>query len=62
MTLAALGVDSLVTIEIRNLLKRSTGGLEFSTLEILGAGSIDALGGLVVKTLKQKYLKNDGGD
>ncbi|EHK97750.1 putative Phthiocerol synthesis polyketide synthase type I PpsC [Glarea lozoyensis 74030] len=59
-TLAALGVDSLVTIEIRNWMKRSFGGLEFSTLEILNAGTIEALGLLTIEGLKRKYEMKDG--
>lgn len=57
LTLAALGVDSLVTIEIRNWIKRSLGGVEFSTLELLAAGTIDALGVAVVKALKTKFMR-----
>lgn len=53
---AALGVDSLVTIEIRNWMKRSLGGIEISTLEILNAGSIATLGMLVIEALKKKFV------
>ena len=52
-TLSGLGVDSLVTIEIRNWWRRSL-GLEASTLEILGAGTIGGLAKLAVQGLKQK--------
>jgi NAD(P)-dependent dehydrogenase (short-subunit alcohol dehydrogenase family) len=58
LTLSALGVDSLVTIEIRNWMKRSLGA-ELSTLEVLGAGTIDVLGAAVVKALKVKSLKKE---
>ncbi|BCR95830.1 type I polyketide synthase [Aspergillus luchuensis] len=53
---AALGVDSLVTIEIRNWIKRSLGGIEISTLEILNAGSIATLGMSVIEALKKKFV------
>lgn len=52
-TLSGLGVDSLVTIEIRNWWRRSL-GLEASTLEILGAGTIRGLANLAVHGLKRK--------
>ncbi len=53
-SLRGLGVDSLVTIEIRNWWRRSL-GLEASTLEILGAGTIGGLAGLAVEGLKMKF-------
>jgi hypothetical protein len=53
-TLSALGVDSLVTLEIRNWWKRSL-GLETSTLEILGVGTIEGLAKLAVEGLKKKF-------
>ncbi|GJP94927.1 polyketide synthase [Aspergillus niger] len=56
VSLTALGVDSLVTIEIRNWMKRSLGGIEISTLEILNAGSIASLGRLVIEALKKKFI------
>ena len=52
-TLSGLGVDSLVTIEIRNWWRRSL-GVEVSTLEILGAGTISGLAALAVDGLKKK--------
>lgn len=52
-TLSGLGVDSLVTIEIRNWWRRSL-GLEISTLEILGAGTISGLAILAAEGLKRK--------
>lgn len=54
-SLAVLGVDSLVTIEIRNWMKRAFGEVEISTLEILNAGTIKALGALVIESLKKKF-------
>jgi hypothetical protein len=59
VTLNALGVDSLVTIEIRNWWRRSL-GVDVSTLEMLNAGSIDALGVLAIERLKAKYAAKDG--
>ncbi|OJJ74814.1 hypothetical protein ASPBRDRAFT_27810 [Aspergillus brasiliensis CBS 101740] len=56
VSLAALGVDSLVTIEIRNWMKRNLGGIEISTLEILNTGSIASLGRLVIEALKKKSV------
>ncbi|GLA61252.1 putative PKS/NRPS-like protein biosynthetic cluster [Aspergillus tubingensis] len=56
---AALGVDSLVTIEIRNWIKRSLGDIEISTLEILNAGSIATLGMLVIEALKKKFVSQN---
>ncbi|PYH39460.1 ketoacyl-synt-domain-containing protein [Aspergillus neoniger CBS 115656] len=53
---AALGIDSLVTIEIRNWMKRCLGGIEISTLEILNAGSIANLGMLIIEALKKKFV------
>jgi hypothetical protein len=52
-TLSGLGVDSLVTIEIRNWWRRTL-DLETSTLEILGAGTIIGLAKLAVEGLKKK--------
>lgn len=52
-TLTDLGVDSLLTIEIRNWWRRTL-GLEASTLDILGAGTITGLAKLAVHGLKSK--------
>jgi acyl carrier protein len=54
-TLADLGVDSLVTVEIRNWIKRTFGGLDISTMQMLQAGSLHALGALIVAGLKEKF-------
>ncbi|KAJ5056062.1 KR domain-containing protein [Bipolaris maydis] len=54
-SLTSLGVDSLVTIELRNWIKRSFGGLEFSTLEILDARTIEGLGRLTIDALKTRF-------
>jgi aryl carrier-like protein len=53
-SLVSLGVDSIVTTEIRNWLKRNFDGLELSTLEILNAGTIQRLGALIVEGLRTK--------
>ncbi|KEY68502.1 hypothetical protein S7711_08355 [Stachybotrys chartarum IBT 7711] len=52
MTLAGLGVDSLVAIEIRNWW-RHTLGVNSSVLEIMGAGSIAMLGKLAVEGIQK---------
>lgn len=52
ITLSALGVDSLVAIEIRNWW-RHTLGVNTSVLEIMGAGSISMLGKLAADGIKK---------
>ncbi|KAJ6441348.1 KR domain-containing protein [Purpureocillium lavendulum] len=54
MTLESIGVDSLVSIEIRNWWRRSI-GLEITVLEILNAGTIEGLGKLAIASLGEKY-------
>ncbi|KAJ6441489.1 56kDa selenium binding protein (SBP56) [Purpureocillium lavendulum] len=58
-SLTALGIDSLVAIEIRNWW-RQTFGLELSVLEIMSASSIRALGKLAVDGLRKEYSANTG--
>lgn len=53
-SLSALGVDSLVAIEIRNWW-RQTLGLEISVLEIMNSGSIEQLGKIACEGLQRKY-------
>ena len=53
-SLSALGVDSLVAIEIRNWWRRSL-GLEISVFEILNSSSIEELGRAAAKGLQNKY-------
>ncbi|PGH05504.1 hypothetical protein AJ80_08325 [Polytolypa hystricis UAMH7299] len=53
-SMMALGVDSLVVIEIRNWLRRKL-EVETSTLEILNGGTIEILGKIVAQRLKEKY-------
>ncbi|KAI9763174.1 MAG: hypothetical protein M1835_007911 [Candelina submexicana] len=52
--LAALGVDSLVAIEIRNWWRQIL-GLEISILEIMNAESIEQLGKNALKGLQSRY-------
>lgn len=54
-SLTSIGMDSLVIVEIRNWIKRSFGGVEFSVLELLNAGTIQGLGTLVVGALKTRF-------
>ena len=53
-SLSALGVDSLVAIEIRNWWRRSL-GLEISVLELLDSSSIEQLGKMAATGLRNKY-------
>ena len=53
-TLNALGVDSLVTVEIRNWIKATIRGVE-SAMELVHVGSIEALGALAVEGLKRMF-------
>jgi hypothetical protein len=50
MPLGRVGVDSLVAIELRNWSRRRL-GVELSVLEILAAGSVEELGGAVLRGL-----------
>lgn len=54
LTLTAMGVDSLVGIEVRNWWKQNL-GTDVSVLELMGAGSVEQLGGLAAKRLQEKY-------
>ncbi|KAK5997537.1 Highly reducing polyketide synthase gloL [Cladobotryum mycophilum] len=54
MTLGAMGIDSLVSIELRNWW-RGTLGVEISVLEMMSAGTISRLGVLAIKSLKKKH-------
>ncbi|RDA95780.1 hypothetical protein CP533_5176 [Ophiocordyceps camponoti-saundersi (nom. inval.)] len=51
---ATLGIDSLVSIEIRNWWQRVF-GVEISVLEIVNAGTVKRLGEVAVALLKKKY-------
>jgi NAD(P)-dependent dehydrogenase (short-subunit alcohol dehydrogenase family) len=52
--LSALGVDSLVAIEIRNWWRQNL-GFELTVLEILNAGSLEHLGRLAAERLRVKF-------
>lgn len=54
LSLSAVGVDSLVAIEIRNWWKQNL-GTDVSVLELLGGGSIEQLGMMAAQRLKTKY-------
>ena len=60
-SLVALGVDSLVAIEIRNWWRQAL-GLEISVLEIMNSGSIEALGKIAAGALISKWEVKGGGD
>lgn len=53
MTLTAVGVDSLMAIELRRWWKQAF-GLEISVLEIMGLGTIKELGKVAAQRLKVK--------
>ncbi|KAH6689849.1 KR domain-containing protein [Plectosphaerella plurivora] len=55
-TLAQIGLDSLVAVELRRWLKGSF-GLSVSVLEMMGTGSLKEFGGLVAEKLKAKVLR-----
>jgi hypothetical protein len=59
MTLSDMGVDSLVSIEIRNWWRMGL-ALDISVLEIMSAGSIERLGAATVEGLRGKYGPKDG--
>ena len=52
-TLAAIGVHSLVAIEVRNWWKQNL-GIDDSVLELMSGGSIERLGELAVTRLQDK--------
>ncbi|KAH0524470.1 hypothetical protein TsFJ059_006974 [Trichoderma semiorbis] len=54
LSLTQLGVDSLVAIEIRNWWRRTL-GVNVSVLEFMGAGSIENLGKLAAKGIKEAH-------
>ncbi|KAH0539025.1 putative secondary metabolism biosynthetic enzyme [Glutinoglossum americanum] len=53
-SLSAIGVDSLVAIEVRNWWRQNL-GLEISVLEILNAGSVVQMGKLAAEGLRVKF-------
>ncbi|KAF5653486.1 polyketide synthase, partial [Fusarium heterosporum] len=54
VTLASAGVDSLVSIELRNWFRQKV-GVPFTLVEIVGAASIADLGRMIAKKLAEKY-------
>jgi hypothetical protein len=56
LTLAQIGLDSLMAIELRRWL-RQVFGIVISVLEIMGSGSLLQLGGLVVSKLAEKLAR-----
>ena len=56
LTLSAAGVDSLVAIELRNWWKQNLGA-DVSVLELMDGGSIQRLGEMAAKRLKERLDK-----
>lgn len=54
LSLAQIGMDSLMAIELRRWWKQ-TFALEISTLEIMGSGTLRQLGGVAAEGLKKKF-------
>lgn len=54
--LAQVGVDSLVSIELRNWFRQKV-GVPFTVVEIVGAGSIKDLGKMTAEKLAEKYKR-----
>ncbi|KAI3392455.1 hypothetical protein diail_5699 [Diaporthe ilicicola] len=53
-TLSAVGVDSLVAIEVRNWWRQNL-GIDVSVLELMSGGSIEQLGELATKRLAERF-------
>ena len=60
LTLGAVGVDSLMAIELRRWWKQAF-ALEISVLEIMGSGTIMELGKVAAQRLKVKFGGGKGG-
>lgn len=58
LTLAQIGLDSLMAIELRRWLRRVF-GIVISVLEIMGSGSLIQLGGVVGGKLAEKLAKEE---
>lgn len=58
--LSALGLDSLVAVELRNWF-RQTLGAEVSVMQIMEAGSLKILGKEIAGRMKEKYAAVDNG-
>ena len=54
LTLVQIGLDSLMAIELRRWWKQAL-GLEISVLEIMASGSLEALGAVAAKGLKERF-------
>jgi hypothetical protein len=52
---AAMQIDSLMTLEIRNWCRRYV-DLELSLIDIMRAGTIEGLGDLIIATVQAKYI------
>ncbi|PIA96147.1 Nonribosomal peptide synthetase 14 [Cercospora beticola] len=57
LTLESIGVDSLVAIEIRNWVKHNL-SVDVSVLELMAGGSLEQLGSLVARRLREKYTSS----
>ncbi|PHH92860.1 hypothetical protein CDD83_4282 [Cordyceps sp. RAO-2017] len=53
-SLSSMGIDSLVSIEIRNWWRRTLGD-DLSVLEITNAGTVEGLGKMAITSLQQRY-------
>lgn len=58
-SLTSMGIDSLVSVEIRNWYRRTLGA-EISVLEITNAGTLGRLGNLAITSLQKKYHIKEG--
>lgn len=58
LTLSQIGLDSLMAIELRRWWKQVL-GLQISVLEIMATGTLEALGGVAAKSLKDKFAGSD---
>ena len=59
LSLVDLGMDSLVGIELRTWWKQAF-GFDVSVLEILGMGTLEALGGFAAEGLLRKAVADQG--
>lgn len=60
-SLVAIGVDSLLAIEVRNWW-RQTLGLEITTLQILGCENVQGLGKIAIEGLKAEHSSKEEQD
>lgn len=59
VSLATLGVDSLVSIELRNWFRQKV-GVEITVLEVVNSGSLTGLAEHAAMKLKEKFLARAG--